>query len=318
MNWATERNGSVTCTDCRHPHSLWPRTASRYLDMLSSSVITQYKNFFNLAAVVKHKNPNSMIVQLRCMARTMINDSKEDTSNGPIIVVRTSSSLVQHYCPRCVISSLCRLVRHYCPRCVTSSLCSLVRHYCPRWDTSSLCRLVRHYRPRWDTSSLRRLVRHYCPRWDTSSLYRLVRLYCLGCVTSSLGSLVRHYCPRWEISSLCRLVRHYCPTWVLSLLCRLERGYCPRWVISLKNQSLYCLAELGRASSMLFLYALANSGTVLWYRLWLTPHLVPRLKKEYSYTSTPPLDLHGLFWGELYIFMTSSFQIFTPVSVHNL
>ena len=286
MNWATERNGSVTCTDCRHPHSLWPRTASRYLDMLSSSVITQYKNFFNLAAVVKHKNPNSMIVQLRCMARTMINDSKEDTSNGPIIVVRTSSSLVQHYCPRCVISSLCRLVRHY--------------------------------RPRWDTSSLRRLVRHYCPRWDTSSLYRLVRLYCLGCVTSSLGSLVRHYCPRWEISSLCRLVRHYCPTWVLSLLCRLERGYCPRWVISLKNQSLYCLAELGRASSMLFLYALANSGTVLWYRLWLTPHLVPRLKKEYSYTSTPPLDLHGLFWGELYIFMTSSFQIFTPVSVHNL
>ena len=302
MNWATERNGSVTCTDCRHPHSLWPRTASRYLDMLSSSVITQYKNFFNLAAVVKHKNPNSMIVQLRCMARTMINDSKEDTSNWQIIVVRTSSSLVQHYCPRCVISSLC----------------SLVRHYCPRWDTSSLCRLVRHYRPRWDTSSLRRLVRHYCPRWDTSSLYRLVRLYCLGCVTSSLGSLVRHYCPRWEISSLCRLVRHYCPTWVLSLLCRLERGYCPRWVISLKNQSLYCLAELGRASSMLFLYALANSGTVLWYRLWLTPHLVPRLKKEYSYTSTPPLDLHGLFWGELYIFMTSSFQIFTPVSVHNL
>jgi len=25
------------------------------------------------------------------------------------------------------------------------------------------------------------------------------------------------------------------------------------------------------------------------------PHLVPRLKKEYSYTSTPPLDLRGLF-----------------------
>jgi hypothetical protein len=23
-------------------------------------------------------------------------------------------------------------------------------------------------------------------------------------------------------------------------------------------------------------------------------HLAPRLKKEYSYTSTPPLDLHGL------------------------
>jgi hypothetical protein len=25
------------------------------------------------------------------------------------------------------------------------------------------------------------------------------------------------------------------------------------------------------------------------------PHLAPRLKKEYSYTSTPPLGLHGLF-----------------------
>jgi len=25
------------------------------------------------------------------------------------------------------------------------------------------------------------------------------------------------------------------------------------------------------------------------------PHLEPRLKKEYSYTSTPPLDLRGLF-----------------------
>ena len=31
------------------------------------------------------------------------------------------------------------------------------------------------------------------------------------------------------------------------------------------------------------------------------PHLAPRLKEEYSYTSTPPLGLHGLFWGELHI-----------------
>ena len=31
------------------------------------------------------------------------------------------------------------------------------------------------------------------------------------------------------------------------------------------------------------------------------PHLVPRLKKEYSYTSTPPLGLHGLFLGDLYL-----------------
>ena len=33
------------------------------------------------------------------------------------------------------------------------------------------------------------------------------------------------------------------------------------------------------------------------------PHLVPRLKKEKSYTSTPHLGLHGFFEGELYIFI---------------
>ena len=32
------------------------------------------------------------------------------------------------------------------------------------------------------------------------------------------------------------------------------------------------------------------------------PHLAPRLKKEYSYTSTPPLGLLGLFYGEIYLF----------------
>jgi hypothetical protein len=26
------------------------------------------------------------------------------------------------------------------------------------------------------------------------------------------------------------------------------------------------------------------------------PHIAPRLKKEYSYISTPPLGLRGLFW----------------------
>ena len=31
------------------------------------------------------------------------------------------------------------------------------------------------------------------------------------------------------------------------------------------------------------------------------PHLAPRLKKEQSYTSTPPLGRRGLFEGELYI-----------------
>jgi hypothetical protein len=32
------------------------------------------------------------------------------------------------------------------------------------------------------------------------------------------------------------------------------------------------------------------------------PHLAPRLRKEYSYTSTPPLGLHSLFQSELYLF----------------
>jgi hypothetical protein len=33
------------------------------------------------------------------------------------------------------------------------------------------------------------------------------------------------------------------------------------------------------------------------------PNLVPRLKKEYSYTSTPPLRLHGLLQGDLYLYL---------------
>jgi len=31
-------------------------------------------------------------------------------------------------------------------------------------------------------------------------------------------------------------------------------------------------------------------------------HLALRLKKEYSYTYTPPLGLHGLFQGDLYLY----------------
>jgi hypothetical protein len=31
------------------------------------------------------------------------------------------------------------------------------------------------------------------------------------------------------------------------------------------------------------------------------PHLATRLRKEYSYTSTPPFDLRGLLQGELYL-----------------
>jgi len=33
------------------------------------------------------------------------------------------------------------------------------------------------------------------------------------------------------------------------------------------------------------------------------PHLAPRLKKEYGYTSTPPLGFHGLFYDELYVYV---------------
>ena len=32
-------------------------------------------------------------------------------------------------------------------------------------------------------------------------------------------------------------------------------------------------------------------------------HLVPTLKKELSYSSTPPLGLRGLFYGELHLYL---------------
>jgi hypothetical protein len=32
--------------------------------------------------------------------------------------------------------------------------------------------------------------------------------------------------------------------------------------------------------------------------------LAPRLKKEYSYTSSPPLGLRGVFWDDLYLTLT--------------
>ena len=31
-------------------------------------------------------------------------------------------------------------------------------------------------------------------------------------------------------------------------------------------------------------------------------HLTSRLKKEYSYTSAPHVHLHGLLWGEVYLY----------------
>ena len=36
------------------------------------------------------------------------------------------------------------------------------------------------------------------------------------------------------------------------------------------------------------------------------PHLAPRLKKDYSYTSTPPVGLRGLFNDELYLYLLQS------------
>jgi len=33
------------------------------------------------------------------------------------------------------------------------------------------------------------------------------------------------------------------------------------------------------------------------------PYLASRLKKEYTYTSTPIMRLHGLFVGELYLYL---------------
>ena len=39
------------------------------------------------------------------------------------------------------------------------------------------------------------------------------------------------------------------------------------------------------------------------------PHVAPRLKKEQSYNSTPPLGLRGLFQGDLYLYLLSSIYV---------
>jgi hypothetical protein len=38
---------------------------------------------------------------------------------------------------------------------------------------------------------------------------------------------------------------------------------------------------------------------IYYMTLTTNPHLAPMLKKEYSYTSSPPLDLRGMLRGEL-------------------
>jgi hypothetical protein len=45
------------------------------------------------------------------------------------------------------------------------------------------------------------------------------------------------------------------------------------------------------------------------------PHPAPRLKKEKSYTSTPPLGLRGLFKVELYLYFTFTIVMVTLMSV---
>ena len=58
-------------------------------------------------------------------------------------------------------------------------------------------------------------------------------------------------------------------------------------------------------------------------RIEHTLHLAPRLKKEYSYTSTPPLGHRGLFWGELdlYVYRTYNHTLNTHtilIYIHTL
>ena len=38
------------------------------------------------------------------------------------------------------------------------------------------------------------------------------------------------------------------------------------------------------------------------------PHLASRLKKEDNYTSTPPIGLRGVFWGEIYLFTVTFYS----------
>jgi hypothetical protein len=47
-------------------------------------------------------------------------------------------------------------------------------------------------------------------------------------------------------------------------------------------------------------------------------HVALRLKKEYSYTSTPLLGLCGLFYGELYLYLYLYMFKHVPVPVKQL
>jgi hypothetical protein len=49
--------------------------------------------------------------------------------------------------------------------------------------------------------------------------------------------------------------------------------------------------------------------------LTTNPHLGPRLKKEYSYTSSP-LCLHVLFWGNLYLYLLTEWRTCCVYRIH--
>jgi len=49
---------------------------------------------------------------------------------------------------------------------------------------------------------------------------------------------------------------------------------------------------------------------------WPPTNLTPRLKKEYSYTTTPPLGRHGVFYDEFYLSHLKNKTFFS--SMHNV
>lgn len=72
-------------------------------------------------------------------------------------------------------------------------------------------------------------------------------------------------------------------------------------------------------------YASRNMGTGSFFREWsgpgvaLTtcPHQAPRLNKKYSQISTPLLNIHGLFVGELYLFAEKRIPILLLLSLQH-
>jgi hypothetical protein len=61
-------------------------------------------------------------------------------------------------------------------------------------------------------------------------------------------------------------------------------------------------------------YQVFSRGKAVGTWCWPSPHLAPRLKKEQSYTSIPPLSLRGMFWGDLRLYFTQ----LHPENVHRI